>query len=106
MGGEGGMNDPHKICHLDAEIKRLKDTTRSHEIKIGSMDEELKTKLLIFEERINASVAMMRNQDNNVSREELYESVNRLKEPVNERLNDFQNLINELGAKASKMELF
>jgi hypothetical protein len=49
MGGEGGMNDPHKICHLDAEIKRLKDSSRSHEIKIASIEEELKTKLLIFE---------------------------------------------------------
>lgn len=56
------MNDPHKICHLDAELKRVKDTTRSHDIKIGSLDEELKTKLLVFEERINASIAMMRNQ--------------------------------------------
>lgn len=41
-----------------------------------------------------------------MSREELYESINRLKEPVNERLQEYQNLINELGAKAQKMELF
>lgn len=49
---------------------------------------------------------MMRNQDNNVTREELYESMNRLKEPVNQRLTDLQNLMNELVAKSQKLELF
>ncbi len=27
--GDGG-NDPHKICHMDAQIKRLKDNNRSN----------------------------------------------------------------------------
>ena len=39
---------------------------------------------------------MMRNQENNVSRQELYESVNRLRDPINQKFVDYQNLINEI----------
>ena len=69
MGGAEGGNDPHKLCFLDGEIKRLKDSNRTNESKLNVLEEELKTKLLVFEERIAASLAMMRNQENNVSRE-------------------------------------
>lgn len=47
---------------------------------------------------------MMKNQENNVSRQELYESVNRLREPMNQRFNDTQNLINEIVGKIQKLE--
>lgn len=39
MGGGDGTSDPHKLCYLDGEIKRLKDTSRSHDTKIGVLDE-------------------------------------------------------------------
>lgn len=35
MGGADGSNDPHKLCYLDGEIKRLKDSSRTHDTKIG-----------------------------------------------------------------------
>jgi len=41
-----------------------------------------------------------------VSREELYESLSRLREPVTEKMNENNNLINELNAKITKLELF
>lgn len=39
MGGADGTSDPHKLCYLDGEIKRLKDTSRTHDSKIGVLDE-------------------------------------------------------------------
>lgn len=81
-GGSGGGMDPHKICQIDGEVRRLRDSNRSNETKITSLEDELKTKLLLFEERIMTTLGMLKGQDNFVSREELYESLNRLREPV------------------------
>ena len=52
------------------------------------------------------TLGMLKGQDNFVSREELYESLNRLREPVSERMNENQNLLSELNGKISKLELF
>lgn len=68
MGGvEGGM-DPHKLCSIDGEVKRLKDSNRTNESKITTLEDELKTKLTIFEERIMTTLGMLKGQDNFVSR--------------------------------------
>ena len=103
MGGVDGGGDPHRLCYLDGEIKRVKDVTRGHEGKLVTLEEELRTKLLVFEERIGASLAMMRNQENNVSRQELYECVSRVREPMNERFADNQNVLNEILGKVQKL---
>jgi hypothetical protein len=63
----------------------------------------MKIKLLTFEERIMTTLSMLKTQDNFVSREELYESLNRVREPVTDRLNETQSLINELNAKLTKL---
>ena len=52
------------------------------------------------------TLGMLKGQDNFISREELYESMSRLREPVTERMNENQNLINELNSKIAKLELF
>ena len=106
MGSTGGGMDPHKLCQIDGEVRRLRDSNRSNETKITSLEDELKTKLLLFEERIMTTLGMLKGQDNFVSREELYESLNRLREPVSERMNENQNLLSELNGKISKLELF
>ena len=85
--------DPHKLCHIDGEVKRLKDSNRTNESKISTLQDELKTKLLVFEERIMSTLAMLKGQDNFVSRDEMYESMSRLRDPVTERLTENQNLI-------------
>ena len=72
MGSAGGGMDPHKLCQIDGEVRRLRDSNRSNEIKITSLEDELKTKLLLFEERIMTTLGMLKGQDNFVSREELY----------------------------------
>ncbi len=40
-----------------------------------------------------ATLGMLKGQDNFVSREEMYESLSRLREPVMEKLGENQNLI-------------
>lgn len=49
---------------------------------------------------------MLKGQDNFVSREEMYESLSRLREPVMEKLGENQTLIYELNGKLAKLELF
>ncbi len=36
-GGVGG--DPHKLCQLDGEIRKLRDTTRTIESKLHSVED-------------------------------------------------------------------
>lgn len=36
-GGSGGAGDPHKLCQLDGEIRRLRDSTRTNEIKLQNV---------------------------------------------------------------------
>ena len=48
--GTGGIvGDPHKLCQLDGEIRKLRDSTRTTESKLHSVEDELRTKLLVFE---------------------------------------------------------
>lgn len=63
-------------------------------------------KLLTFEERIMTTLGMLKGQDNFVSREEMYESLSRLREPVMEKLNENQTLIYEVNGKMAKLEMF
>jgi len=70
------------------------------------VEDELKTKLLVFEERIMTTLSMIKGQDHFVSREEMYESISRLREPLNDRMNEHNNLINELNSKTNKLEMF
>lgn len=49
---------------------------------------------------------MLKGQDNFVSREEMYESLSRLREPVMEKLNENQTLIYEVNGKMAKLEMF
>lgn len=67
------------------------------------LEDEAKIKLLTFEERIMTTLGMLKTQDNFVSREEMYEGLSRLREPVMEKLNEDQNLIYEMNGKVSKM---
>lgn len=30
MGGAGGVGDPHKLCQIDGEVKRLRDANRTN----------------------------------------------------------------------------
>ena len=103
---DGGGLDPHKLCHIDGEVRRLRDSNRTNESKLQSLEDDLKTKLLVFEERIMTTLGMLKGQDNFVSREELYESLSRLRDPITERMNENQNLIHQLNGKISKLELF
>ena len=49
MGGAGGNGvDPHKLCHMDGELRRLRDSNRSNELKVQSLEDELKLKLITF----------------------------------------------------------
>ena len=52
------------------------------------------------------TLGMLKTQDNFVSREEMYESLSRLREPVMEKLTENQNLIYELNGKMTKIEMF
>jgi hypothetical protein len=49
-GGEGGSGlDPHKLCHMDGEVRRLRDCNRTNEIRVQAVVDEVKMKLLAFE---------------------------------------------------------
>ena len=65
---DGGGMDPHKLCHIDGEVRRLRDSNRTNEIKLTGLEDEVKTKLLVFEERIMTTLSMLKGQDNYVSR--------------------------------------
>lgn len=47
-GAEGSGLDPHKLCHIDGEVRRLRDANRTNEIKLQGLEDELKIKLLTF----------------------------------------------------------
>jgi hypothetical protein len=35
MGGsEGSGMDPHKLCHMDGEVRRLRDCNRTNEVRL------------------------------------------------------------------------
>lgn len=87
-------------------MRRLRDSNRTNEVKLQALEDEVKMKLLTFEERIMTTLGMLKGQDNYVSREEMYESISRLREPVMEKMNENQNLIYEVNGKLSKLELF
>lgn len=87
-------------------MRRLRDSNRTNEVKLTALEDEVKMKLLTFEERIMTTLGMLKGQDNYVSREEMYESISRLREPVMEKMNENQNLIYEVNGKLSKLELF
>lgn len=65
--GSGGM-DPHKLCQIDGEVRRLRDSNRTNETKLQGLEDEVKTKLLLFEERIMTTLSMLKGQDNYVNR--------------------------------------
>lgn len=49
IGGAGGTGlDPHKLCHMDGEVRRLRDCNRTNQVKIQGLEDELKMKLLTF----------------------------------------------------------
>lgn len=49
MGGAGGSGaDPHKLCHMDGEVRRLRDSTRTNEVRVQAVEEEVRLKLLAF----------------------------------------------------------
>lgn len=52
------------------------------------------------------TLGMIKGQDHFVSREELYETISRLRQPLNERMNENNNLINQLHTKCNKLEMF
>lgn len=68
MSVENGGMDPHKLCMIDGEVRRLRDSNKTNENKLEYLDNEVKTKLLIFEERILATLGVLKGQDNYVSR--------------------------------------
>lgn len=68
-GNGGSFGDPHKLCQLDGEIRKLRDTSRTLEAKVHTLEDNLKTKLLVFEERIMTTLSMIKGQDHFVSRE-------------------------------------
>ncbi len=105
MGGaEGGSGfDPHKLCHMDGQVRRLRDCNRTNEVKLQTLDDEVKMKLLSFEERIMTTLGMLKGQDNFVSRQQMYESLSRLRQPVMEKLGENQNLIYEVNGKLTKL---
>ena len=104
MGGaEGNGMDPHKLCHIDGEVRRLRDSNRSNEVKLQSLEDEVKIKLLTFEERIMTTLGMLKTQDNFVSREEMHDSMARLREPMIEKLGDNKNLLYEMNGKMGKL---
>ncbi len=39
MGGDGSGMDPHKLCHIDGEVRRLRDANRTNELKLGGLEE-------------------------------------------------------------------
>ena len=84
----------------------MRDCNRTNEVKLQTLEDELKIKLLTFEERIMTTLGMLKTQDNFVSREDMYESMTRLREPVMEKLGENQNLIYEMNGKVSKLEVF
>ena len=57
---DGGGMDPHKLCHIDGEVRRLRDSNRTNESKLQSLEDEIKTKLLVFEERIMTTLGMLK----------------------------------------------
>lgn len=67
-GGSGGGMDPHKLCHIDGEVRRIRDSNRANETKLQSLEDIVKTKLLQFEERIMTTLGMLKGQDNFVNR--------------------------------------
>lgn len=67
-GSGGSFGDPHKLCQMDGEIRKLRDATRTLEGKVHTVEDELKTKLLVFEERIMTTLSMIKGQDHFVSR--------------------------------------
>ena len=105
-GSDGSGLDPHKLCQVDGEVRRLRDCNRSNEVRLTTLEDDVKMKLLAFEERVMTTLGMLKTQDNFVSREEMYESLSRLREPVMEKLGENQGLIYELNGKLTKMELF
>lgn len=64
MADSKGMNvaDPHKICTMDSEIKRLRTSVDKHGETLSAMDYETKMKLLAFEEKIMDNLALVKNQ--------------------------------------------
>ena len=36
-GAEGSGLDPHKLCHMDGEVRRLRDSNRTNEMRIQSL---------------------------------------------------------------------
>ena len=105
-GSDGSGLDPHKLCQVDGEVRRLRDCNRSNEVRLTTLEDDVRMKLLTFEERVMTTLGMLKTQDNFVSREEMYESLTRLREPVMEKLGENQSLIYELNGKLTKMELF
>lgn len=87
-------------------MRRLRDCNRSNEVRLTTLEDDVRMKLLTFEERVMTTLGMLKTQDNFVSREEMYESLSRLREPVMEKLGDNQSLIYELNGKLTKIELF
>jgi len=47
-GASGGL-DPHKLCQIDGEVRKIRDSSRANETKLLSLEDEVKTKLLVFE---------------------------------------------------------
>lgn len=72
-------------------------------MRLQSLEDDVRMKLLAFEERVMTTLGMLKTQDNFVSREEMYESLSRLREPVMEKLGENQTLIYELNAKLTKL---
>ena len=78
-GSDGSGLDPHKLCQVDGEVRRLRDCNRSNEVRLTTLEDDVRMKLLTFEERVMTTLGMLKTQDNFVSREEMYESLSRLR---------------------------
>ena len=47
-GSDGSGLDPHKLCQVDGEVRRLRDCNRSNEVRLTTLEDDVRMKLLTF----------------------------------------------------------
>lgn len=102
---ESFVNDPHKLCQLEADTKRLKGELHELNSQFKSLDSELKRKFETLEHKVLGNFALLKKSDeSSLQRDEVITMIERAKILLEEKIRGSTKDVDELKQKINQLQ--
>ena len=100
-----GYYDPHKLCALESEQKKMKEELHEYKHMVREFEKDLKKKLENFETKLLQSLSQLKQDDNKFAllKEEILSYFDKTQQNVMEKLKDKGKEIEDLWKKISPL---